>query len=463
MDYGIKPGRKSGLIRKPGTSGTVNMTRGSIVRYMVSFAVPVFLSQLFQQLYNTADVFIVGKFLGTEALAAVSSSGTLIFLMISFFVGTSMGAGVVISRYFGAGNEQKVSDAVHTNVAIGLISGIMITVLGVLFTPVFLEWMKTDPAVMPQAQEYFRFYFCGAVTIVMYNFLKGIMNAVGDSLRPLYYLILSSVLNIVLDILFVGLFRWGVWSAAFATVISQLASCVLCLVHLMKKGHIYTVDIRKIRLKKDMVVEIFRNGLPAGIQNSVIGFANVLVQTQINSFGTMAMAAYGTYSKIEGFAFLPIMSFNMATTAFVSQNLGAREYGRAVKGARFGVISSMVLAEIIGVISFIAAPLLVGAFDSSPEVITLGVRQLRTEALFYCLLAFSHGVASVLRGAGKAVVPMVIMLLTWCGLRIAYILTVMNVFGEIHLIYWAYPITWGVSSVIYLIYYLKADWVHGFG
>ena len=441
---------------------TVNMTSGNIAGHMVSFAFPIFLSQLFQQLYNTADTLIVGKFLGTEALAAVSSSGTLIFLLTSFFIGTSMGAGVLISQLFGAGDHNGVSRAIHTNVALGLISGVFLTVIGVFFTPIFLRWMNTDESVMPQAVEYFRYYFWGVITVVMYNVLKGIMNAVGDSRRPLYYLIFSSLLNIGLDLLFIGIFRWDVWAAAFATVLSQLASCILCLTHLLKKGQIYSIEIGKIRIHKEMLLATIKYGVPSGIQNSVIGLANVVVQSQINSFGAAAMAAYGAHSKIEGFAFLPITSFNMATTTFISQNLGAKEYERAKKGAAFGIAAAMILSELIGVICYMAAPSLMAMFDSTPEVIGLGVQQARTEALFFFLLAFAHSVASVCRGAGKAVVPMIIMLSIWCVLRIAYIAFVMAVFHEIRYIYWAYPLTWAISCVIYLLYYIKSDWVHGF-
>ena len=449
--------------KKVGTAKiTRDMTQGNPYSHMVAFAMPVLLSQIFQQLYNTADTFIVGKFLGTDALAAVSSSGTLIFLLISFFMGTSMGAGVVISRYFGARDADNISRAVHTNIAFGLVSSVILTVFGVAFTPTFLRWMKTDPSVLPQATEYFRYYFLGAIAMIMYNVCRGIMNAVGDSRRPLYYLIFSSVLNVGLDVLFVGAFKWGVWSAAVATVISQAASVVLCCIQLMKKGQIYSVSLRKIRFHKDMMIEIVRYGLPSGIQNSVIGFANVIVQTQINSFGKFATAGYGVHAKIEGFAFLPITSFNMATTTFISQNLGAREFDRAKKGARFGILAATIAAEVIGVLNYIFAPALVGFFDSTPEVLDLGVRQARTVALFYCLLAFSHAIAAICRGAGKAFVPMTIMLSVWCVFRIIYIEAVVHIFHDISYIYWAYPITWGISSIIYMIYYKRSDWVHGF-
>lgn len=441
---------------------TKDMTRGTPWKLIISFALPVFLSQVFQQLYNTIDSLIVGKELGTAALAAVSSSGTLIFLMISFFIGSSMGAGIVISRYFGAKDYDKVSRAVHTNLALGITSGVILTVIGVVFTPTFLRWMDTDPEVMPEAVSYFRYYFAGALAIVLYNTCKGIMNALGDSKRPLYYLIFSSVLNVVLDILFIAVFKWGVWAAAVATTISQAASAVLCLIQLFKKGTIYQIKLKQIGFDGEMLKEILRYGLPAGIQNSVIGLANVIVQSNINSFGKVATAAYGTHAKIEGFAFLPINSFAMAMTTFIGQNLGAGEHERAKRGSRFGIATAVLLAELIGLIIWLFAPTFIGLFSDDPAVIEFGTNQARIEALFYCLLAFSHAVAAVCRGAGKAFVPMSIMLAVWCVLRIVYIELMMHFTNEIQYIYWAYPITWGISSLIFLCYYLFSDWVHGF-
>lgn len=438
------------------------MTVGTPWKLIASFALPVFLSQLFQQFYNTVDSLVVGRVHGTEALAAVSSSGTLIFLMISFFVGTSMGAGIVISKYYGARDYERVSRAVHTNICLGIICGVILTIVGVVLTPTFLRWMGTDPDVMPDATAYFRYYFAGAIAIVLYNNCKGVMNALGDSRRPLYYLIISSVTNVLLDLLFIAVFRWGVWAAAFATTLSQALSAVLCIIHLSKKGTLYQLQLSKLRIDKESLGEIVRYGLPAGVQNSVIGFANVIVQTNINSFTKIATAAYGTYAKIEGFAFLPITSFTMALTTFTGQNLGAGLYDRAKKGSRFGIISAVVLAEAIGLVIWLAAPFLIGLFSDDPAVIELGTKQARIESLFFFLLAFSHAVAAVCRGAGKVFVPMSVMLAIWCVLRITYITIMMHYVHEIQYIYWAYPITWGISSIIYLFYYLFADWIHGF-
>lgn len=439
-----------------------DMTQGNPYSQIIAFALPIFLSQVFQQLYNTADTLIVGRSLGTNALAAVSSSGTLIFLLVSFFNGTSMGAGVVVSKYFGAKDNDKISRAIHTNIVFSLLCGVVLTLVGVFLTPTFLVWMKTDPDVLPEAIEYFRYFFLGSLAMIMYNACRGIMSALGDSKRPLYYLIFSSLLNVALDVLFVAGFGWGVWSAAVATVLSQAASVVLCLRHLLVKDQIYSVQLKKLRIDKAMLLEILRYGLPAGVQNSVIAFANTIVQTQINSFGKYATAAYGTHGKIEGFAFLPIVSFNMAISTFISQNLGAGLHDRVKQGARFGTVAAVLMAELVGVLCYIFAPQLIGLFDSNAEVIRLGTMQARTVSLFFFLLAYSHSIAAVCRGAGKAFVPMFIMLGVWCVLRICYIAYVSHTFGELSYIYWAYPITWAISSVMYLIYYLKGDWIHGF-
>ena len=444
------------------------LTEGKSSKVLVSFAFPIFLSQLFQQLYNTADSFIVGNYLGKEALAAVNSSGSLIYLLISFFVGASMGAGVVISRYFGAGNLDRVSKAVHTNIIFSLICGVVLSVFGVTMTPHILRWMGVPEDVMPNSVAYLRYYFLGCVPVVMYNSMKGIMNAVGDSRRPLYYLIVSSVLNVALDFLFVGVFGLGVEWAAIATVISQTVSSILCLIQLTRKGTVYRLEWKKLRIDLESLKQITKYGLPTGVQNSVIGFANVLVQTNINSFGKLAMAACGAYSRIEGFVFLPIMSMSMALTSYIGQNLGAKRYDRAKQGARFGILTSVIMAEIIGIVLFFFGGFFISTFinDADPEavaeIIAIGARQCRVESLFFFLLAFSHAVAGICRGAGKAIVPMLIMLLVWCVIRIIYITVAMSIRHEIILLFAAYPLTWFISSVIYFIYYKKSNWIHGF-
>lgn len=437
------------------------MTKGPIWKKIIAFAIPLFLGNLFQQLYNTADSLIVGNFLGSSALAAVSSSGNLIFLMVGFFNGLAVGAGVVVARYFGAKKFDLVQRAIHTIITLGFFCGIALTFVGVIAAPQILILMGTPPEVLPNSVTYFRIYFCGSLAFVMYNFLVGILQAVGDSRHPLMYLILSSVTNIALDLILVAGFHFGVGAAALATVISQCLSALLCFLHLLRGPKEYRIYLSKLRLDSLLLKQIISNGLPAGLQNSIISLANVVVQSNINKFGQMAVAGCGSYSKIEGFAFLPITCFALALTTFISQNLGAKEYDRAKKGAVFGVICSVVTAELVGVVIYTFAPYLIAAFNNTPEVLSYGIAQAHTASLFYFLLAFSHCMAGILRGAGKSTVPMFVMLICWCIIRVTYITVTVHFIPDIRVIFWAYPITWTLSSIVFLLYFLKSDWIHG--
>lgn len=439
------------------------LTEGCIWKQLVAFAFPLFVGNLFQQLYNTADSLIVGNFLGSNALAAVSSSGNLIFLMVGFFQGISVGAGVVIARYYGAKDYREVKKAVHTTVAFGLAAGIFLTVFGTLLTSRILIWMGTPADVLPESTVYFRIYFMGSLSFVMYNVFVGILQSIGDSRHPLIYLVISSVINVLLDFLFVAVLGLGVGSAAVATILSQFFSAFLCLFRLTcKSPETYRVYLKQIRFDLPMLKQIISNGLPAGFQNSIIALANVVVQSHINKFGKMAVAGSGAYSKIEGFGFLPITCFAMALTTFISQNLGARQYDRAKKGARFGILCSVSMAELVGIFIYFTIPTLIAAFNRTPEVIAYGTTHARITTLFYFLLSFSHCIAGILRGAGKAAVPMFTMLCFWCIVRVSYITVILHFIPEIRMIFWAYPLTWSLSSIVFLLYFLKADWVHGF-
>ena len=439
---------------------STDMTTGSIWKRMVSFAVPVFLGNLCQQLYNTVDSVIVGKFVGKQALAAVASSGNLIFMMTGFFMGLFIGAGIVIAQYFGARNYERVRSAVHTDIAFALCCGVLLTLLGVFFTPTILTWMRTPADVLSTSILYFRLYFLGSLATILYNAGMGILQAVGDSRSPLYYLVISSVVNVALDLLFVGAMDMGVAGAAVATVISQIVSAVLCIIKLTRSDGPYRLEIKRIGFDLPLLKKITSQGVPSGVQNSIIAIANVVVQSNINTFGSDAMAGCGSYSKVEGFVFLPITAFAMALTTFIGQNLGAGQFDRAKQGARSGILCSMAMAELIGVALFFLAPYAMRLFNDDPAVVAIGVRQSHIEALFFCFLAFAHGVSAVLRGAGRAQVPMYTMLGCWCILRVSYITLALKVWPDIATIFWAYPITWSVSCVVFLIYYLKADWVH---
>ena len=414
--------------------GAIDFTRGSIVKDLIAFTLPLLLGNLFQQLYNAADSLIVGNFLGREALAAVSSSGNLIFMMVGFFNGLAVGAGVVIARACGARDEERISKAVHTDIAFGIVAGLLLTGFAVIFTPVILRLISTPPDIMPSSIAYFRVYSAGIMFSVLYNILMGIMNAAGDSRHPLYYLMISSVVNIVLDVLFIGGFGMGVGSAAAATIISQALSSILCFARLLRSSGPVRVQLRLICFDRAQLKAIVSFGFPAGVQNSVIGLANTVVQRSINAFPAAVIAGAGVYSKIEGFILLPITSISLAI--------------------------SIALAEAVGALLFILAPLIVSLFSSDADVIAAGARQARLEAFFYFLVAISHGAAGILRGAGKSTVPMMVMLSVWCVFRVIYVNLALLVWADPLLIYSAYPLTWAISSVIFLIYLARVDWLH---
>lgn len=449
--------------KKSGLSGKeVHLTEGPIGRGILAFAFPLFMGQLLQQFYNMADAWVVGNFADNNAFAAVSSAGNLIFLIIGFFNGIAIGGGVVISRYFGAGDEKGVTNAIHTNILMGILASILATVAGLLLIPQILVWMRTPENVLPDSLVYFRIYFAGVTTVIMYNICMSIMRALGDSLHPLYYLILSSLTNVVLDLVFVAGFHWGVGGAAIATVFSQGLSSVLCLVRMCRLKDYTRLDFRQIRFHAKMMSEVLYQGLPTGIQGSVISIGNIVIQSNINSFGSFAMAGQGAYAKIEGFAFLPVMCMSMALPTFVSQNLGARQYDRAKKGAAFGVIFGVIMAEIIGLIIYALAPWALRIFVKEPESISYGLVFVHTITRCYFLVAFSHCAAGVLRGCGKSVVPMLTMLVFWCGFRICYVTAALRFFPDFQTIAWAYPITWTCSTVVFLLFLLKSDWTHAF-
>jgi putative MATE family efflux protein len=435
------------------------MTEGPIGPILFRFALPLFLGNLFQQLYNAVDSLVVGKFCGDAALAAVSSSGSLCNLIIGFFQGTFLGASVIISRRYGARDGEGTDRAVHTTVVFSLCAGVLLSILGVLFTPTILGWMGTPENVMPNSVMYFRVYCAGLLGLVLYNTSTGIFQALGDSRHPLYYLMIAACTNVVLDLLFVAVLGMGVEGAALATVIGQALSALLGFGHLVSGKFVIQLRLSHLKPDKRTLLEIFRLGLPSGVQNSVINIANLVVQSNINAFGDLAMAGCGSYFKVEGFVFLPITCLTMAITTFVSQNIGAQRYDRVKAGAKLGVGMTALLAEVVGVIFFIGAPLFIGLFSSTPEVVAFGVRQARVESLFYCALAFSHAAASVLRGAGKAVTPMVVMLAVWCLFRITYITVMVAIFGNILVVFTAYPVTWCLSSILFSIALWKGNWL----
>ena len=443
-------------------SGTTDMTVGVEWKQILLFAVPVLFGNIFQQLYNTADSLIVGNLLGSNALAAVSSSGSLLEMMIGFFNGMAMGAGIVIARYFGAKDKEQLHLAIHTDIAFSLLFGVCLSIVGVLLSPILLRLMGTPEEMFAEASSYFRIYFSGMVLVAMYNTFVGIMQSMGDSRYPVFCLVIASILNVILDFLFVGVFHWGVGAAALATVLSQGFSAVLCFIRLMNYEEGLRIVPRDIRIHRDLLKQIAGYGLPSGIGNSITSLGNVIMQTNINQFGVYAVAGCGVYSKIDGFTFLPITCFSMALATFVGQNLGAGKKDRVKTAIRFALPCGIVLAECMGVLIYATAPVLVGLFNDNPEVIYYGVLKARTQAPFFYALAATHCMAAVLRGSGKTFGSTMIFMISWCFIRISVVTIMMHFIHSIQVVNWTYPLTWHISMFLSILYMKKSDWIHGF-
>lgn len=438
----------------------LDLTEGPVVPRLLQFTLPIFLGNFFQQLYNVVDSMVVGNFSGPEALAAVSTSGTLIFMMVGFFNGLAVGAGVVISNAFGARDVPRLRRAVHTDIAFGLAAGAALTVFAVLFTPKILEAINVPEEILPLSKAYFRVYSSGILFSVMYNILMGIMNAVGDSRHPLYYLLLSSAVNILLDLLFVAVMGLGVSSVAFATILSQGVSAVLCFIQLLTRGEVCRVRLGEIRFHRQELLNIIRFGLPAGLQNSLLAIGNTLVQRHINSFGAAVMAGFGVYSKLEGFILLPMKSLSLSLTTYVGQNTGARQYERTLKGVKWGYALAMGSAEVVGTLMYLFAPQLIALFTDDSAIIAAGVRQCRIECFLYFLPAFTHATAGTLRGVGRAVVPTAAIFVSWCVLRNVIISLRLCFVNSADVVYTTFPITWTLSCAFLLVYMLRVDWLH---
>ena len=423
------------------------MTEGVIWKELLLFSVPLLLGNLFQQLYNAVDSVVVGNYIGAQALAAVGSSAPVINLLVSFFMGLSVGAGVIISRYFGARNMKSLQDSIHTSLALTMTAGIFMTLFGIIFSPTILRWIGTPSDVMSSSVLYLRIYFGGILSVMLYNMGSGILRAVGDSKNPLYFLIVSSITNILLDLLFVIVFDMGIAGVGWATLIAQTISAVLTLLLLIKTKQEYKVTLKKIRFHKDKLIEIIRLGLPSGIQNGVVSFSNVIVQSNINAFGSLAMAGCGAYTKIDGFAILPVMSYSMALTTFTGQNMGAKKYDRVKQGARSGIIMSLLTTIAISALLLIFGEQVLSIFSDNPKVISYGLYMMHVLAPFYIFLAISHAFNGIIRGAGITTIPMIVMITCWCGMRMTWILASVPIFHDIGVVFMGWPLTWAASAL----------------
>lgn len=434
------------------------MTEGNIWKHLLLFAIPLLIGNLFQQLYNTVDSIVVGNFVGKEALAAVGTTDNVINTIIGFFMGMSTGAGVVISHYFGGKNDEGVHKAVHTTIALTFIMSILFSILGVLLVPAMLRLMKTPDDVIEQSSVYLRIYFAGSAGLMFYNMGSGILRAVGDSKRPLYFLIFSALLNTILDILFVAIFHMGVAGVAIATIIAQGLSAILVMITLTREKDSYRIIWKKVRIYKKMLGKIFSVGFPVAIQQAVTSFSNVFVQSYINDFGSACMAGWSSYGKIDKFCMLPMQTVSLSVTTFVGQNLGCGNIKRAKKGTNVALIMSISISVFMMIPILIFAPSLVRLFNHDPEVVSYGSMFLRFMMPFFASCCINQVYAGTLRGAGNATAPTIILMSCFIVFRQIYLFIVSHLFDTIKVVAFAYPAGWLVCSAVMLIYYHFSHW-----
>ena len=434
------------------------MIEGNIWKQLTLFAIPLLLGNLFQQLYNAVDSVIVGQFVSSQALAAVGSSFPLINLLISFFMGLSMGAGVVVSKYFGARDITQMRKSIHSSIVITFIIGIIMTFVGILVCPTLLEWMQTPSDVISNSIEYLQIYFGGILFTMIYNIGSGILRAVGNSKQPLYFLIVSSVVNIILDLIFIINFKMGIAGAAYATIISQGISAFLTLLLLIYTNNDYKISFKELKMDPTQTKEIIRVGIPSGIQNAVVAISNVIVQSNINSFGSVAMAGCSACQKIDGFAIMPVLSYSMAFTTFTGQNIGAKRLDRVKQGTKIGLTLALGTIICISSILLLFDEQLLSIFNTDPEVIGYGLKMMHTLIPMYFLLTITHALNGIIRGAGETRTPMIVMIACWCCMRMAWILTTVPLFHNIQVVFLGWPITWAASSLWLILYYRSGKW-----
>ncbi len=433
-----------------------DLTMGPIGRKLMLFALPLLGSSLIQQLYNTVDIFFVGNFVSdSNAMSAVGASALIVSLLVGFFTGMSVGAGVVVSLFYGEHDDKKLSQAVHTAIMIGLIGGIVLTIVGVIASPLLLQWMNTPPEILDMAVTYLRIYFLSLLSLLLYDMGVGILRAVGDSKRPLLYLAVGGVLNVLLDLIFVWLFQWGVTGVAVATLISQTVPAVLVMVHLLRVKQPYRIMVKKLRLHKEMVRRIFRVGIPAGVQSIVITLSNMVVQYHINSFGPDAIAAFTAYFKVELLLYLPIVSFGQAVTTFTGQNVGAGQYQRVQKGVRLGLLLGVLFTGCMATVVTLFGRQIYGCFTGDAAVIDKGMEVLLFTAPMYFLYVFLEVFSGAVRGSGSSAVPMVIVIANMCVLRVVLLTVLVPLWNTISAVAICYPITWFTTSFCLGIYYFK--------
>ena len=435
---------------------SIDMTSGSILPKLLLFTLPLMFSSILQLLFNAADIVVVGRFCGEESLAAVGSTSSLINLLTNLFIGLSVGTNVLTAHFFGSKEKNKLHDAIHTSIAISLISGILLTIVGVCFTGTILEWMSTPPEVLPLATLYLRIYFLGMVATMLYNFCSAILRAVGDTQRPLYYLLFSGCVNVLLNLIFVIYFNLNVAGVGLATVLSQCISAFLVLRCLILEQEDYKVTLSHIRIKKEYVKRILRIGLPAGLQGTVFSLSNVVIQSSINSFGSVIMAGSAASGNIEGFVYVSMNAFHQAAISFVSQNMGAGKWKRMTRIAIWCLICVTITGLVLGLTTVFFGPILLGIYSSKPNVIEAGMVCLAIVCGTYFLCGIMDVMAGVMRGYGYSVVPMIVSLVGACGLRLFWIFTFFKlpVFHTPDMLYMTYPVSWILTGFVHILCYL---------
>lgn len=435
---------------------SIDMTSGSILPKLLLFTLPLMFSSILQLLFNAADIVVVGRFCGEESLAAVGSTSSLINLLTNLFIGLSVGTNVLTAHFFGSKEKNKLHDAIHTSIAISLSSGILLTIVGVCFTGTILEWMSTPPEVLPLATLYLRIYFLGMVATMLYNFCSAILRAVGDTQRPLYYLLFSGCVNVLLNLIFVIYFNLNVAGVGLATVLSQCISAFLVLRCLILEQEDYKVTLSHIRIKKEYVKRILRIGLPAGLQGTVFSLSNVVIQSSINSFGSVVMAGSAASGNIEGFVYVSMNAFHQAAISFVSQNMGAGKWKRMTRTAIWCLICVTITGLVLGLTTVFFGPILLGIYSSKPNVIEAGMVRLAIVCGTYFLCGIMDVMAGVMRGYGYSVVPMIVSLVGACGLRLFWIFTFFKlpVFHTPDMLYMTYPVSWILTGFVHILCYL---------
>ncbi len=435
------------------------MTEGSIYKKIILFSIPLLLGNFFQLMYNTIDSVVVGNFVGSTALAAVGASTPIINFMIAFFMGLSSGAGVVVSRYYGARKVDEESRAVHTFILFSFWFGLALSAVGVLSASTILHWMGTPADTIAQAESYLSIYFAGNLFVTIYNAGTGILQAVGDSKSPLYFLIISSILNVFLDLFCVIVLKMGVAGAAVATIISEAVSMVLVLGVLLRTKQEYKLTLSKLHIDRHILGEIVHIGVPTGLQGMIVSVSNVAVMSYINGFGSASVAGFSGANKFDNFLGLPVNSFALAVTTFVGQNLGAGKYERVKKGVHATLIMSIVTVVILGAAVMIFADQCIGMFSQNKEVIQAGAIIIRTMCPYYFTLCLHQVWSGALRASGRSSVPMFTSVIAFVAIRQIYLSVVLNMYHNIVVIGYGYSVTWAIAACLTGAYYFGSHWL----